>query len=178
MKDLVRLFSRRQMMGENDDRSNRDVIRRLNEVEKSIKDAIEDSSEAIISAIQAIVPVPPPPEAVAAKLQYTIQGGTMGSPVSGVVGNTATPVFAEATATGVAVAPIGPVVYASDNPANVTVDPNTGIVTLVAAGTANVSALDQGNGLTDSCAFTVSAAPPPVATTASLNYTLNPTRRR
>jgi hypothetical protein len=165
------------------DRDN-DVIRRLNEVEKSLLEAIRheghETREDINSSTQEILAaLAPPVLASTATLLYSIQGGTnMGAPISGTVGNTATPTFTEATATGVNVAPIGPVVYASDTPANVTVDPNTGVATLVAAGTANVSALDQGNGLTDSVAFTVTAAPPPVATTASLNYTLSPTRRR
>lgn len=101
-----------------------------------------------------------------------------GNVLAGIVGNTASPMFTEAAADGSAVAPIGPVVFASDNPAVVTVDANTGVATLVSAGTANVSSLDQGNGLTDSVAFTVSSAPPPVATSATLSYTLNPSRRR
>jgi hypothetical protein len=101
----------------------------------------------------------------------------MGNPVTGAPGNTATPTFTESAADGSSVAPIGPVQYASDNTAVVTVDASTGIATLQGAGIANVSALDTGNGLTDSVAFTVTPTTP-VAVSASLNYSLNPSRRR
>ena len=113
-----------------------------------------------------------------ARLTYSIGGSMPGNTISGVVGNTATPHFSEADASGNPVAPIGPVIYASDNTAVVTVDANTGVATLVSAGTANVSALDQGNNLTDTVAFTVSGGAPAVATSASLSYTLNASRRR
>lgn len=51
--------------------------------------------------------------------------------------------------------PIGPVQYASDNPAAATVDANTGAITAVAPGSANITATDTGNGLADSVAVTV-----------------------
>lgn len=101
----------------------------------------------------------------------------MGAAVSMNVGNTASPSVVE-TAAGVTVAPIGPLVFASDNSSVVSVDPSTGVATGVSAGTANVSVIDQGNNLTDSVAFTVSAVAPPPADTLSLNYSVNPTGRR
>ena len=74
--------------------------------------------------------------------------------------------------------PNGPLVYASDNTAVATVDPVTGIATMTGAGTANVSVIDQGNKLTDSVAFTVSTAPPPVATALDLEYSLAAAQKR
>lgn len=111
-------------------------------------------------------------------LRYTVQGGTiMGAPVSMAVGNTASPSVVE-TAAGAPVAPIGPLVFASDNSSVVSVDPNTGVATGVSAGSANVSVVDQGNGLSDSVAFSVSGGAPPPADTLSLSYSINATRRR
>lgn len=148
-------------------------------IARAIKEAGNDIAAGLQSVAAALSALVPPVIAVKANLIYSINGGIpMGAPVSGVVGNTASPSFTEAAANGAAIAPIGPVVYASDNPGVVSVDANTGIATLVSAGTANVSALDQGNGLTDTVAFTVTAAPPPVAVSASLSYTLNAARRR
>lgn len=142
----------------------------------AIKEAGDDIALglfAVARALEAIVL-----KAVKARLLYSIGGNMPGNTLSGIVGNTASPTFVENAADGSLVAPIGPVVYASDNPAVVSVDANTGVATLVAPGTANVSALDQGNNLTDSVAFSVSAAPPPAAVSATLSYTLNPAVRR
>jgi Big-like domain-containing protein len=66
--------------------------------------------------------------------------------------------FTGAAGTGTLVPPIGPVVFASDNPSVATVDPASGQLAYLTAGTANISATDQGNGLTDSCALTVVTA--------------------
>lgn len=90
------------------------------------------------------------------------------------VGQTYNPAVVESNATTPTIPPIGPLVYASDNTAVVTVDATSGVATMVAAGTANVSVLDQGNGLTDTVAFTVSAVTPPPnpATALTLSYTL------
>jgi hypothetical protein len=131
--------------------------------------------QSIAQAIEDLVP--PPSVADKLVLLYTLGGNTMGAPVSGSVGNTAAPTVVE-TAAGVPVAPIGPLAYASDNTAVVTVDPNSGVATLVAAGTANVSVIDQGNNLTDTVAFTVGSVAPPPADTLLLSYVLNPTKRR
>lgn len=190
---FVDLMRWRRTVDERDERwSDRDVVKELRELarlivqqDKKLADAIEDGAEDTIRAIKAstaaivaaIQGSAPPEKAVEATLTYSIGGNPMGAPVSGAPGNTATPTFSEADANGVSVAPIGPVIFASDNTAIVSVDASTGIATLVAAGTANVSALDSGNGLTDSVAFTVTAVVP-VATTATLNYSLNPARRR
>lgn len=77
-------------------------------------------------------------------------------------------VFAEftgANGTGVKVPPVGAVTFASDTPATATVDPNTGALTYIAAGTAVISAKDAGNGLAASDTLTVVAD---VATSATL----------
>lgn len=98
-----------------------------------------------------------------------INGGKM--PATILVGGTATASFLEWTGpagTGSNVAPVGTVVFASDNAAVATVDPSTGIATGVSAGTANISGTDGGNGLTASDVLTVTAAPPPVAQSATL----------
>jgi hypothetical protein len=182
-----------------DDRgSERDVVRTLWEVEKKLSDAIEDAAEkqiretrkaaadqlaaiqastaAIVAAIQGIAP---PSEATKLVLQYILQGGTiMGAPVTGTAGQVYDPSIVESNPTTPSIQPIGPLAFASDNVAAVTVDAVSGIATLVAAGTANVSVIDQGNGLTDTVAFTVTAAPPPVATALALAYTLAVAQRR
>lgn len=92
------------------------------------------------------------------------------------VAGTATATFLEwsgAGGTGVQVPPVGAVTYSSDTPAVATVDPNTGIVTGVSAGTANISGADAGNSLTASDVLTVVAAPPPVAVSATLTLVAN-----
>jgi hypothetical protein len=131
-------------------------------------------AEAILEVAEALVP-----KATKLTLQYTLEGGTtMGTPVTGTVGQVFDPTVVESNATTPSIQPIGPLVYASDTPASVTVDPNTGIATLVAAGTANVSVIDQGNGLTDTVAFTVTTVTPPVATALSLEYALAAAAKR
>ena len=128
------------------------------------------SNEALAKAVSSLVP----PKATSLLLQYKLRGGkTMGAPVTAAqVGQVYDPTVVESNATTPSIQPIGPVVFASDNAAVVAVDPNTGIATMVAAGSANVSVLDQGNNLTDTVAFTVTAAPPPVADKVTLSYNL------
>jgi hypothetical protein len=70
--------------------------------------------------------------------------------------------------TGNKVPPIGAVVYSSDAPGVATVDPNTGALVYLSAGTATISASDGGN-LPASDVLTVVAS---VAVSATL--TLNP----
>jgi hypothetical protein len=101
----------------------------------------------------------------------------MGAPVSGSVGNVFDPTVVESAA-GVPVQTVGPITFASDNAAVVSVDPNTGIATCASAGTANVSALDTTNNLTDTVAFTVSAVVPPPADKLDLEYALAPAKKR
>jgi hypothetical protein len=122
---------------------------------------------ALLAIADAIRPV-----ATTLRLTYQLQGGnSMGAPVTATVGQAYNPSVVESNATTPSIPPIGPLVFASDNTAVVTVDAG-GIATTVAAGTANVSVIDQGNSLTDTVPFTVSAVTPPVATALALNYTL------
>lgn len=69
--------------------------------------------------------------------------------------------------TGTQVPPPGPkgIIFASDNTVVATVD-TAGNPTGVGVGTANVSAFDQDNNLTDTSVVTVVAAPPPPPVTA------------
>jgi hypothetical protein len=92
------------------------------------------------------------------------------------VGGTATATYLEwsgPNGTGSQVPPVGAVTYSSDTPAVATVDPNTGIATGVGAGTANISGLDAGTGLTASDVLTVQAPPPPAPVSATLTLTAN-----
>ena len=57
--------------------------------------------------------------------------------------------------TGNNVAPVGPLSYASDNPAVATVDPSTGAGVGVAVGTCNVTVTDAGNSLSAKDSLTV-----------------------
>lgn len=108
--------------------------------------------------------------AVRATLHFKSPIGVTIMPASIAVGKTATAVFTEFDAGGVAVAPVGAVTFTSDNPAVATVDPTSGIATGVTAGTANISAVDAGNSLTAADALTVTAA---LAVTATLVLTAN-----
>lgn len=65
--------------------------------------------------------------------------------------------FSGPNGTGIPVPPTGSVQYASDTPAVATIDPNSGQLTYVGAGTATISASDGGN-LPSSDLLTVSAA--------------------
>lgn len=81
------------------------------------------------------------------------------------VGKTATAVLHEfVTPGGAEVAPIGPVSYASSDPAIATVDPASGLITAVAAGVATITGTDAGNGLSASDSVTDTPIPATVAT--------------
>jgi uncharacterized protein YjdB len=89
------------------------------------------------------------------------------------IGQTATSVFKEFTGpngTGSEIAPVGPVTFASSDPSIATVDPTTGLVTAVAAGTATITATDGGNGLSASDSV---SDQPLVAVSATLVITAN-----
>lgn len=145
-----------------------------NDIARAILIAGAQISNALLEVANALLP-----KATKLTLRYTIKGGnTMGAPVTGTVGQVFDPTVVESNPTTPSIQPIGPLVYASDNSAMVSVDPNTGIATLVAAGTANVSVIDQGNSLTDTVAFTVTAVPPPVATALDLEYALAAAAKR
>ena len=75
--------------------------------------------------------------------------------------------FSGANGTGIAVPPVGAVAFVSDNPAVCTVDPASGLLGYVSAGTANITGTDAGNSLTASGAVTVSAA---VAQSATVTF--------
>jgi hypothetical protein len=140
--------------------------------EDKIAEAILTAGIAIAEAIQEVAEALAP-RATKLVLHYSLEGGIMGTPVTNaVVGQAYNPSVVESNATTPSIPPIGPLAYVSDNTAVVTVDPTGGLATMVGPGTANVSVTDQGNSLTDSVAFTVVAAPPPVATALTLNYTL------
>ena len=101
----------------------------------------------------------------------------MGAPVTGQVGQTGTPLVQEwsgPAGTGNVLPPVGAIGYVSDTPAVATVDPVVGTLTLVSAGTANITATDAGDNLSDTVAVTVTAAPPQTPVSLTLNYTLNP----
>ncbi len=102
----------------------------------------------------------------------TIQGG-IHMPATIQVGGTASSLFQEWTGpngTGSVVPNAGAIAFSSDNAAVATVDPGTGVVTGVAAGTANIMGVDQANNLSASDVVTVQAA---AAQSATLTLTAN-----
>lgn len=82
--------------------------------------------------------------------------------------------FSGLNGSGSVVPPTGSVQYASDTPAVATVDPNTGQLAYISAGTATISASDGGN-LPASFVLIVTPAtapppPPPVAQSSTLTF--------
>lgn len=82
------------------------------------------------------------------------------------VGKTATAVFTEFDAAGVAVPPVVAPAFSSASPAVATVDPASGVVTGVSAGTSVISGADSGDSL--SASDTVTVTDPAVSATLIL----------
>jgi hypothetical protein len=174
MKKIVDSLGRRRAV-EDERWSERDVVRKLGEVEKKITDAIEDAAEtnavAILAATQAIVAAiqgaAPPEQPVAGKFTLLVGGIPMGAPVTvqiGLSGGTST--FVETSTTGAIVPGVSPTVYASDTPTVATID-TTGKWVVVGVGIANITAADPGTSpvISDTVVLTVTpvAVPVPVA---------------
>lgn len=97
-------------------------------------------------------------------------------PATILVGGTASSLFQEWTGpngTGTVVPNAGAIQYTSDNPAVATVDPSSGVVTGVSAGSANITGTDPANSLSASDSVTVNTPPPPPAVSATLTLTAN-----
>jgi hypothetical protein len=132
-----------------------------------VGEQLSDALFAVVNALAALVPPKPPtPDRLICTL-ITHKGERrpmlrrVEAPMSVNVGTTGTTVVVE-TAKGVIVPTVGPIVYASDNPAVATYAAD-GTWAAIAPGVANMSQLDQTNGLTDTTQLTVTVAPPPVA---------------
>lgn len=99
-------------------------------------------------------------KAKSARLKFVNSQGDLLMPATiHVTGNGAQATFTEFTGpngTGNQVAPVGPVVYSSDNTSVATVDSN-GLCNAVGIGTCNITGTDQGNSLTASDTLTVVA---------------------
>jgi hypothetical protein len=102
------------------------------------------------------------------------QGETnMGQPATLVLGQPAVQATAVESLKGVAQTSFnGPLAFSSDNAAIATVDPATGLVTQVAAGTCNITVLDAIGNLTDSVAVTVVSATPPPTENDSISLSI------
>lgn len=112
--------------------------------------------------------------AKSAKLVISDSKGNRLMPATLQVGQTATAVLKEFTGlngSGVEIAPVGPVSFSSSDAAIATVDPTSGLVTAVGPGTATITGLDSGNGLS---ASDVVSDTPVVAQSAVLTLTVNP----
>lgn len=97
-------------------------------------------------------------------------------PATILIGGTASSLFQEWTGpngTGTVVPDAGPIAYASDNPGVATVDPASGLVTGVSAGTANITGTDSADNLVGTDVITVNAPPPPPPVSATLTLTAN-----
>jgi uncharacterized protein YjdB len=111
-----------------------------------------------------------------ATLYFEDSEGVKLMPATIVVGKTATAVYTEwsgPSGSGSALPAAGPVAFTSSDPTNAPVDPASGIVTGVGATTATITGTDATNGLSASDTVTVTAAPPPVAQSATLVVTAN-----
>jgi len=87
------------------------------------------------------------------------------------VGATATAILHEFVSQGgTELKPVGPVSYSSSDATIATVDPASGLITAIAAGTATITGTDAGNGLTASDSVSDT---PLVATVATLVITPN-----
>jgi hypothetical protein len=112
-------------------------------------------------------------EAVRPRLSATLKLKVKGKHMATIlVGGTGTAVFQEwsgPSGTGDMLPPAGAVTFSSDNTSVATVDPNSGIVTGLALGTANISGVDAANNLTASTPVSVTE----VAQSATIVVTAN-----
>src|SRR5258708_922243 len=156
-------------MSEHEDR---DVVRAIVEQGNLTRYTIMQAADAIVKALTRA------PDKLSGTLVITQKGATMlrrvEAPMTVNVGTTGTTVVVE-TAKGVIVPTVGPIAYASDNP-GVATYATDGTWAAVAPGVANMSQLDQTNGLTDTTQLTVQAAPPPVADALVGTLVPNPTK--
>lgn len=112
-----------------------------------------------------------PKVATFARLYFVDSKGYRLMPAQLAIGQTATAVLHEfVSASGAEIAPIGAVTYTTSDATIATVDPNSGLVRAIAAGTATITGTDAGNGLSASDSV---SDQPLVATVASLVITPN-----
>ena len=173
-------------MSDHDDR-HEDLERAIITVGAQVSNAllqVAKSGHEIALALKALAPpAPDPKKATKLTLQYTLKGGNkiMGVRITnGIVGQVYAATVVESNATTPSIQPIGPLLFTSDNPAVVAVDPISGDVTLVSPGSANVTCMDTGTTptqLTDTVGFDVSSAPIPVADHLDLEYALKASKR-
>ena len=136
--------------------------------------------DGLLQVSLALQSLAPRTKATKLTLTYNFQGGNkMGAPASATVGQIGTPTVVESNSTNPSIPPVGPLAYASDTMSVATVDPVSGFVTPVAAGLANISVLDTGNGLSDSVPVTVSGGVGPGgATSLTLSYSFGASSKR
>lgn len=125
---------------------------------------LESMVESLADLVQIFTP------RLSATLTYHHKGEKM--PVTLLVGQTANPTYQEwsgPNGTGDPLPPAGAVTYASSDATKVSVDPNSGVPTGVALGSAKITATDAANGLSASDTITVTE----VAQSATLTFTAN-----
>ena len=130
--------------------------------------------------LRAVLDILFPP--VAKSATFKLKGDSP-MPVSIAVGQTTSGVFTEfdgPNGTGNVVAPSGPLAFASDNAAVATVDPASGIVTGVSAGTCNIGCQDpaSANKVTASDSLTVTGGASGVAVSATFVLSQPASHRR
>jgi len=146
-------------------------------IEEKLDHALRND-EKILKVLCDLGLFDPDESAQSAVLQICVKGENMGANLS--VKLTDTPgvaslaEFSGLNGSGSQVQNVGPVSFKSDNPAVATVDPVTGQLAYVGGGVANISAVDSGNGLSDSAQLTVDSGTTGGGTAQSAVLTLTP----
>jgi hypothetical protein len=133
--------------------------------------SIEHEIRRILRLLEQILRLLQPQPGIARSAVLTLNGDSMPLTVhvNDVPGMAIFVEFDGLNGTGNKVPPVGTVTFSSSNPATASVDPNTGSLAYVAAGTTTISATDAGNSLSASDTLTVIAS-----TAVSATLTLVP----
>jgi hypothetical protein len=127
--------------------------------ERKIFHEIERDLYSIAQSLKQFLAENEPNDAIALTIPNQQGESNMGQPQTLTVGAGAVQCTAVESKAGVPQTTFnGPLAFASDNTAVATIDPASGLLTPVAAGTANISVTDAVGNLTDSDALTVLAA--------------------
>jgi Bacterial Ig-like domain (group 2) len=157
LEELLKLL---HSMAEEDREERRELLRQLrelNETEKEILASLQgpDLNDGIVLTIP------------------NQEGENMGQPQSLTVGLGPVQCTAVESLAGVVQSTFnGPLAFASDNTSVATIDPASGLLTPVAAGTANISVVDAVGNLTDSDVLTVIAGVTPPTQNDSISLTI------